>query len=300
MNIKSNAVLLYQAQDLKSWRESLSRKDARPLIGFVPTMGFLHEGHLSLIKEAKRHAQYVIVSIFVNPSQFNDASDFEHYPRNEEQDIYLASQAGADAIFLPSVEVIYPHGAQTWVNVGALGDTLCGASRPGHFQGVCTVVTALFNLVGCQVAVFGEKDYQQLAIIRRMTQDLHLPVKIIGLATFREANGLAMSSHNARLSPQARQEASGIYSALQEAQNLWRQGQTSLLYLEQRIKEALPTCATIDYLSFCEPHSLQLLERLEQAHDPSQPVLIAIACFVEKVRLIDNLILAPLTSNSQK
>ena len=294
MNSKSLPLILNHAQDIKLWRKSLVNKGSQALLGFVPTMGFLHDGHLSLIREAKRRAQYVVVSIFVNPSQFNNSSDFEHYPRNEKRDIHLASLAGADAIFLPTVDVIYPRGAETWVNVGSLAKNLCGATRPGHFQGVCTVVTALFNLVGCQLAVFGEKDYQQLAIIRRMTQDLHLPVEIIGLPTFREANGLAMSSRNARLSESARQEAAGIYSALQKAQALWQQGQSKLSTLEQVIIKSLPDCAQIDYLSFCDPQTLQLLEVSEQDLEQNTPILVAIACFIEEVRLIDNIILAPL------
>ena len=294
MNSKSRALVFDRAQDLKRWRESLAYTGSQPLLGFVPTMGFLHEGHLSLIREAKRRAEYVVVSIFVNPSQFNNASDFEHYPRNEERDIHLASLAGADAIFIPTVDEIYPHGAETMVNVGALAQNLCGATRPGHFQGVCTVVTALFNLVGCQVAVFGEKDYQQLAIIRRMTRDLHLPVEIIGLPTYRETNGLAMSSRNARLSKRARQKAGSIYAALKEAQSLWQQGQTQLSILEQKIKASLPTNIRIDYLCFCNPQTLQLLDISKQSESSESTILVAIACFMEEVRLIDNIILAPL------
>ena len=294
MNSKSLPLVFNQAQDLKRWRESLVYTDSLPLLGFVPTMGFLHEGHLSLIREAKRRAEYVVVSIFVNPSQFNNSSDFEHYPRNEERDIHLASLAGADAIFVPTVDEIYPHGSETLVNVGSLAQNLCGATRPGHFQGVCTVVTALFNLVGCQIAVFGEKDYQQLTIIRRMTRDLHLPVEIVGLPTYREGNGLAMSSRNARLSKIARQKAGKIYSALKEAQVLWQQGQTQLSVLEQSIKTSLPANSRIDYLSFCDPQTLQLLDVSERKQSQDSSILIAIACFMEDVRLIDNIILAPL------
>ena len=289
MNISSShhSTLLYDATDLQRWRESLSSHDHRPLIGFVPTMGDLHEGHLSLVREAKRHAQYVVVSLFVNPTQFNNASDFEAYHRDESRDAQVAVNAGADAIFLPSPGVIYPSGAQTWVNVGALGDHLCGATRPGHFRGVCTVVNALFNLVRCQVAVFGEKDYQQLSIIRQMTRDLHLPVKIIGVPTARESGGLAMSSRNTRLTPAGRREAMSIYKSLTNAQRLWREGEREHSSLVEEVKRELSPLLKIDYLTLCDPHSLQPLADEQQTHT----ALLAIACFVEEVRLIDNLML---------
>ena len=292
MNISStlHIPVVKDARGLAQWRSNLLASDQRPLIGFVPTMGFLHEGHLSLIREAKKHAQYVVVSIFVNPTQFNQKSDFESYPRDEDGDAFMAMEAGADLIFMPTPEVIYPSGAETWVNVGNLGNYLCGSSRPGHFRGVCTVVTALFNLVQCQVAVFGEKDYQQLAIIRRMTQDLHLPVKIIGMPTYRERDGLAMSSRNARLSEPARLEAVGIYRGLKTAQQHWDRGERQLDILGTVVQQALPRSAVIDYLSFCDPETLQPIVTSGQ----QDRVLLAIACFIDGVRLIDNIILGDL------
>ena len=250
-------------------------------------MGYLHRGHLSLIQEAKRRAQYVIVSIFVNPTQFNHRGDFDAYPRDEIGDAKAATEAGADALFIPDPSVIYPSGAQTWVNVGSLGDHLCGATRPGHFKGVCTVVTALFNLVQCQVAVFGEKDYQQLCIIRQMTHDLHLPVEIIGAPTAREESGLAMSSRNARLTSTGRLEATSIYRSLNAARAVWRRGERSISVLSRSMMNELSQQARLDYLTFSDPHTLQPLDHL---NDQSQ-VLIAIACFIEGVRLIDNLVL---------
>lgn len=285
---------LVDAQSIKEWRAQLSSHDSRPLIGLVPTMGFLHEGHLALIREAKRLAQYVVVSLFVNPTQFNQKADFESYPRDEEHDMELAGTAGADAMFIPRPEVIYPVGAQTWVNVEALAENLCGSSRPGHFQGVCTVVTALFNLVGCQLAVFGEKDYQQLAIIRQMTRDLHLPVQIIACPTYREETGLAMSSRNARLSAQGRIEASTIYQALSQAQTLWQDETSSLLQIDHEIKRLLSNELVIDYLQFCHPQTLKPYS-LDMETDHEQELLVAIACFIEGVRLIDNIILTPKT-----
>lgn len=289
MNISSKRQIpvVREAQGLAEWRKTLVAHDQRPLIGFVPTMGVLHEGHLSLIREAKQCAQYVVVSLFVNPTQFNHLKDFETYPRDETGDLLVAMQAGADLIFIPTPEIIYPNGAETWVNVNSLGDHLCGATRPNHFQGVCTVVTALFNLVQCQLAVFGEKDYQQLAIIRRMTRDLHLPVQIIGMPTYREVNGLAMSSRNERLSVHARSKAASIYKGLCVAQSLWREGVRQLTSLEAVVRQALPDVAVVDYLSFCDPHTLEPLEALNE----HETILLAIACFIEEIRLIDNVIL---------
>lgn len=285
-------------RELAIWRAQLIDRDQRPLIGFVPTMGSLHEGHLSLIREAKRRSQYVVVSVFVNPTQFNQTSDFESYPRDEFGDVRSATEAGADLVFIPEPKVVYPSGAQTWVNVGTLGDHLCGATRPGHFRGVCTVVTALFNLVQCQIALFGEKDYQQLRIIRQMTRDLHLPIEIIAVPTAREESGLAMSSRNTRLSKAGQQEAASIYRALCSARSLWVRGERRLSILSQSVISELSDHAQIDYLTFSDPDSLQPLTQL----DEHSSVLIAIACFIEGVRLIDNLVLdkeVNLCENSQ-
>lgn len=293
MNISStlHIPVVRDAQGLAQWRSTLLSYDQRPLIGFVPTMGFLHEGHLSLIREAKLHAQYVVVSIFVNPTQFNQQSDFESYPRDEDGDLFVAMEAGADLIFMPTPDVIYPSGADTWVNVGDLGNYLCGSTRPGHFRGVCTVVTALFNLVQCQLAVFGEKDYQQLAIIRRMTRDLHLPVKIIGMPTYRERDGLAMSSRNARLSSKGRMEATHIYQGLKAVQQLWQRDERRFHILEEAAQQFLPPSLVIDYLSFCDLETLQPVKVFDQ----QVSVLLAIACFIDDVRLIDNIILGDST-----
>ena len=288
MEANREIVIIRSATELVQWRANLVSETEKPLLGFVPTMGYLHEGHLALIHEAKRHAQYVIVSIFVNPTQFNSSDDFEHYPRDEEGDIKAAHLAGADAVFMPTKEVIYPQGAQTWVNVGSLGSALCGATRPGHFQGVCTVVTALFNLVQCQIAVFGEKDYQQVTIIRQIARDLHLPVQIISLPTVREADGLAMSSRNARLSFQGRQQAAGIYQGLLKAKESWNNEIKDIKTLTENILSTLPPMTRIDYLTFCDPSTLVPLESLER----QSKVLLAIACFIEDVRLIDNIVLS--------
>ena len=303
MNIKvapphtSKRILLRDAQDLRRWRESLGREPAaredsslstQPLIALVPTMGYLHEGHLSLIRQARTLAQHVVVSLFVNPTQFNDPQDFEHYPRDEEGDLKAAFSAGADAVFLPTPEVIYPQGSQTRVRVGLLAKFLCGATRPGHFEGVCTVVMALFQLTQCQVAIFGEKDYQQLSIIRQMTRDLHLPIEIIGAPTLREDDGLAMSSRNARLTLSERQSASSIYQGLLAAQAVWAEGTREVDILRAIIRKHLPPKARIDYLEVCHPHTLEPLQGHLNVYDSA---VVAIACFLGKVRLIDNIVL---------
>lgn len=285
--------VLRSASALSAWRANLRPLPAstRAPLALVPTMGALHEGHLSLIKIARAHAHSVLVSVFVNPTQFNDASDFEQYPRDESRDIELALSAGADAVFIPTPDVVYPEGAQTRVRVGALSETLCGATRPGHFEGVCTVVLALFQLTRCDVAVFGAKDYQQLTVIKRMTRDLHLPVEVIGAPTLREPDGLAMSSRNLRLSDESRDDASSIYRALCAARSLWHAGERDVEALKLSARDQLSDQVDIDYLEVCDADSLELRSGV-LASDPSNSLVIAIACFLGEVRLIDNLLLS--------
>ena len=288
MSGQSRGVILRDKASLRVWRASLPKDPGQPLLAFVPTMGFLHEGHLALIREARLHASSVIVSIFVNPTQFNNPEDFDSYPRDEEGDCEAAFRAGADAVFLPTPEIVYPSGAQTRVNVGSLAHSLCGATRPGHFEGVCTVVTALFNLTGCDIAIFGEKDYQQLTIIKRMSRDLHLPLKIIGMPTQRDHDGVALSSRNARLTPEHRQEASSIHRALSQARIAWYSGERDIEQLKSHVLMKLSTHAQLDYLEICDHESLEVLSG--QDHQRVRAV-IAIACFFGDVRLIDNLML---------
>lgn len=279
------------ASELNAWREAHvdRRLVVKAKVALVPTMGYLHAGHLSLIREARAYADHVIVSIFVNPTQFNDPRDFAAYPRDEEGDINAAINAGADLIFLPTPKVIYPAGSQTRVRVGSLADPLCGATRPGHFEGVCTVVMALFQLTRCDFALFGEKDYQQLAIISRMTQDLHLPTEVIGCPTLRESDGLAMSSRNARLTSRDRESAPAIYQALRAVQASWRRGERSVDLLSQVALELLPGSAHVDYLSICDPISLEPYSSGSMIK--AERALVAIACFLGEVRLIDNIML---------
>lgn len=259
-------------------------KAAGERIGLVPTMGALHEGHLSLVNEARKTCQRVIVSIFVNPRQFNNPSDLALYPRTEEEDVALLS--GTDAVFIPSVETMYPAGYCTAMHVGGLSTRLEGAHRPGHFDGMATVVTKLFTITGADCAFFGEKDWQQLQIVRRLVADLALPIEIIGCPTLRERDGLALSSRNRRLTPQAREIAPQLHSIMQETANSIRQGTP--------INEALNTglsalknagFAPIDYLDCCHA------ETLEPAEKNNDPLRLMAAAALDTVRLIDNIVI---------
>ena len=253
-------------------------------IAFVPTMGYLHRGHLSLLDEGRRRADVLILSIFVNPAQFGENEDFGAYPRDLTRDSELAAQHGVDILFAPPADAIYPPGYATYVDVEGLTETLCGASRPGHFRGVCTVVTKLFNLVGPQVALFGTKDFQQLAVIRRMVADLHLPIEIVGMPIYREADGLAMSSRNAYLSPAQRQQALVLWQALQLARREVARGlrETAPLIAElRRLIEKQPE-ARIDYLRICHRETLA-----EQTSVDADSVLL-MAVYIGNTRLIDN------------
>jgi pantoate--beta-alanine ligase len=212
---------------LRAWSEAEHAAGRR--VAFVPTMGALHAGHLSLVEEGRRVADRVVVSIFVNPTQFNDPQDFDGYPRDLELDLEACREAGVDAVWTPGVEDLYPEGASTWVEVEGLADPLCGATRPGHFRGVTTVVTKLFLAVRPDVAIFGEKDFQQLAVIRRMTRDLGFEIEILGGRTVREADGVALSSRNVRLGPRARQQARVIVESLELAESLISAGEVRLI-----------------------------------------------------------------------
>jgi pantoate--beta-alanine ligase len=256
-------------------------------IGFVPTMGFLHEGHLSLIREAGRRSDRVVLSIYVNPTQFGPKEDFSAYPRDFERDCRLAEAEGTDVIFGPSDAEMYPAGCCTHVDVDGLTETLCGASRPGHFRGVTTVVTKLFTAVKPHLAVFGQKDAQQAAVIRRMTVDLNLDVEIVIAPIVREADGLAMSSRNVTLSPSERADATVLRQSLLAAGELFRKGERDASVLVRSAKtiiESKPS-ARIDYVSIADPDTLQPLDRARSGD------LMAVAVFVGKTRLIDNLIL---------
>jgi len=229
-------------------------------IALVPTMGALHEAHLSLVDEARRHADEVWVSIFVNPTQFNDPADFEKYPQTFDADLAMCAERGVDVVFAPTVDQLYPSGAQTWVEVSELAEPLCGATRPGHFKGVTTVVTKLFLAARPHVAVFGQKDFQQVAVIRRMTRDLGFGIEVVGAPTLREPDGLAMSSRNVHLGPSARAEATALVRALDEAERAYSGGERSHAAILDRVHAVLGEArqGKIDYAELRDPESLEL------------------------------------------
>jgi pantoate--beta-alanine ligase len=253
-------------------------------IGLVPTMGFLHDGHLSLVHAARRECDVVVLSIFVNPKQFGPSEDFENYPRNMAQDLRLARDGGVDVVFTPDVGEVYPAGFQSEVSVHGLTEPLCGASRPGHFNGVTTVVTKLFNMVGPDRAYFGQKDYQQAAVIQRMVTDLNMPLTVVVCPTVREPDGLAMSSRNAYLSPVERLAAQVLSRALGVAKAHIAGGERRAEPLEAALREVIAAepLARLDYVAVCDPQTLSPLETL------SETVLVALAVYIGRTRLIDN------------
>ncbi len=261
-------------------------------LGLVPTMGALHEGHLSLVREAKAKSDAVAVSIFVNPTQFGPKEDFGKYPRTFERDCDLLRQEGVDLLFAPSPEEMYPPGATTWVHVEGLSDKLCGRSRPGHFRGVTTVVSQLFHIVEPDLALFGQKDAAQLAIIRRMVRDLHMPVEIVACPIVREPDGLAMSSRNAYLDPQQRKSALVLHRSLERARQMVARGtrdSTELIAAAKEIFREEPS-VRLDYFELVDPNNLEPLAKLDKS------ALVAVAAFVGATRLIDNIILPEATA----
>lgn len=257
------------------------------IIGFIPTMGALHAGHIALINKAKEMCDKIVISIFVNPLQFAPSEDLETYPRNFEQDSKMLEEADVDCLFYPEVSELYPPHYRTFVAVEEFSDLLCGISRPGHFRGVTTVVLKLFNLVRPIYAFFGEKDYQQLVIIKKMVTDLHIPVKIIPCPTIREADGIAMSSRNIYLNPQERISARLLYKTLKGTKKFILDGERRPKKIRQHMVNLLEqdSLITIDYISVCDPETLQELEEI------NDQVLLALACKIGKARLIDNMLL---------
>jgi len=256
-------------------------------MGLVPTMGALHEGHLSLVRMAKAQCDLVVVSIFVNPLQFGPNEDLAKYPRNFDRDCDLLEREGVDFILAPSVEEMYPAGAVTYVTVESLSDKLCGRSRPGHFRGVTTVVSKLFNIVQPDRAFFGQKDAAQSTIIRRMVRDLNIPVQVVIGAIVREPDGLAMSSRNAYLDVPQRKSALVLHRSLQTVQALFDQGERRVQTLIEAGKQAFgrDPSVQLDYLEIVDP------ETLDPVDDLLRGALVAVAAFVGKARLIDNLVL---------
>ncbi len=270
---------------------SVARKIRRELdrtIGLVPTMGALHEGHLSLVREARRMCDVVVVSVFVNPTQFGPAEDFAHYPRNLTRDTALLTDYNIDYIFAPAPEEIYPKDFSTYVTVEGLSEQLEGAARPGHFRGVATVVTILLNVVRPDFAFFGQKDAQQTLVVKRLVRDLGFDTEIIALPTVREDSGLAISSRNLYLGAEEQQAASVIHRALAQAKEAYKAGERHASKLHDIVRSTIESegRVRVDYVSINDADTLDKLERLDD-----RPTLIAVAAYVGKTRLIDNITL---------
>jgi pantoate--beta-alanine ligase len=264
------------------------RRDQDRTIGLVPTMGALHEGHLSLVREARRMCDVVVVSVFVNPTQFGPTEDYEHYPRDLTKDTALLTDYNVDYIFAPAAEEMYPKDFSTYVNVGGLSKPLEGATRPGHFRGVATVVAILFNTVRPDFAFFGQKDAQQAVIIKRMVRDLAFDTEIVVLPTVREDSGLAISSRNLYLSAEEQESAAVIHRGLKAAKELFKKGERHAAKLEEVVRTTIETepRARVDYVGVVDGETLEKLDKLDE-----RPTLIAVAAYVGKTRLIDNIML---------
>jgi pantoate--beta-alanine ligase len=279
--------LVKTIEEMRAFRQAARKSGKR--LGLAPTMGALHEGHLSLVRAARDQSDVVAVSIFVNPTQFGPSEDFTKYPRDLESDSKMLDREHVDVIFAPSVDDMYPAEAVTWVTVEGMSDRLCGKSRPGHFRGVTTVVSKLFHIIEPDIAFFGQKDAAQVAIIRRMVRDLNMPVAIEVCPITREADGLALSSRNAYLNPGERQSALVLHRSLQRAKKLFDQGERDSAKLIAAGKQEFGNepSTRLDYLEIVD------LDSLESMPTISQPALIAVAAFIGNTRLIDNIAVDP-------
>lgn len=277
--------LFTTAADLNAWSATQKRQGHR--VALVPTMGYLHEGHLSLIREARKHCECVVVSIFVNPTQFAPNEDYDAYPHKEEDDIALCKAEGAAAVFLPQPSEMYPADASTWVEETVLSKGYCGAQRPIHFRGVCTVVAKLFNIVQPDVAVFGQKDFQQVAVIKRMVRDLNFPIQIIRAPIIRDEDGLAKSSRNTYLSADARKRALSLSRALFNAKAAVEAGECDAAKLEAEVRATVTAEGWMpDYVNVIDTETLMPLEKVI----PGASAML-IACRSDGIRLIDNILL---------
>jgi pantoate--beta-alanine ligase len=274
--------VIEKIDDMKRLRAKL----AQP-VGLVPTMGYLHEGHLSLVRRASEENPSVVVSIFVNPTQFGPREDFASYPRHPQRDLALLEKEGADVVFMPPAAEMYPPRFDSWVEVGEMTQRLEGASRPGHFRGVATVCAKLFNIIQPTRAYFGQKDAQQLMVIKKMVADLNMDLEIVAVPTVREPDGLAMSSRNTYLNPEQRRAAPVLYQALTMAQKLWAQGETDAQTIRQQMTDLIQKqpLADIDYVSIADAETLEELDRV------TPPALVSLAVKIGSTRLIDNLVL---------
>ena len=270
-------------------REALAWRAVGKRIAFVPTMGYLHEGHAALLRDGRKRGDVLVLSIFVNPTQFGPHEDFERYPRDLPRDLAIAEKEGTDVVFLPAKEAMYPAGHSTYVDVGGVSEPLEGEKRPGHFRGVATIVTKLFGCVQPHAAIFGQKDWQQLAVIRRMVADLSLPVEVVGHPIVRESDGLALSSRNVYLSAAERARALGLSRGLAKAEALFRSGErrASALVSAAKAEIAPDASVVIEYVALVDPDTLRAVDPA-----PSR-ALMALAVKVGKTRLIDNRVFAP-------
>lgn len=269
-------------EDMRAW--SREQKAAGQRVSFVPTMGALHEGHLSLLREGKKRGDALVLSIYVNPTQFSPNEDLDNYPRDLEGDIEKAKSCGTDAVFFPSNEIMYPQGYQTYVDVLEVTQNLCGSSRETHFRGVTTVVAKLFNIAEPDIALFGEKDYQQLATIKRMIKDLDMPIEIVGCPIVREEDGIAMSSRNVYLSSEERIAARSLNKSLKIASDLIDTGETDARKIIGVVRKAIEDSklARIDYVKLVDANTLEDIQKVDKS------ALLALAVFFAKTRLIDN------------
>ncbi len=270
---------------LSEMRSYINRIKKEKSIGFVPTMGYLHQGHLSLIKRARQDCDEVVVSIFVNPTQFSAGEDYHSYPRDLSRDIKLCKQEGVDVVFAPSREEMYPQDYSTFVKVeGELSSTLEASSRPGHFQGVCTILTKLFNIISPDFSYFGQKDYQQVLVVKRLVRDLNFNTRIVVLPTVREKDGLAVSSRNSYLNKEERCAATILHESLEKAKQLIKEGKRDPALVESKMKDLIKAepLAEIDYAAVVDPETLRKVERIRKE------VLVAVAVKIGEIRLIDN------------
>jgi pantoate--beta-alanine ligase len=274
--------VIEKAQQLKAHREKLIGS-----VGFVPTMGYLHEGHLALVRRARTENLSVVVSIFVNPTQFGPNEDFASYPRDTERDLAMLQKEKVNLVYMPAPEDIYPEGFNSWVEVKDITDRLEGKTRPGHFKGVTTVVAKLFNILEPDKAYFGQKDAQQLAVIQKMVNDLNMSVKLVAVPTVREPDGLAMSSRNVHLNPEERKAAVVLWHALAQAREQWENGQRDASHLRNTMSELIQKepLALIDYISVADPQTLTELDMINRT------ALVSMAVNIGKTRLIDNVLL---------
>jgi pantoate--beta-alanine ligase len=282
--------IINRRQRMASVSRKLRREEDKT-IGLVPTMGALHEGHLSLVREARRMCDVVVVSVFVNPAQFGPGEDFERYPRDLTKDTTILADYNVDYIFAPSVDEIYPKGFSTFVTVEGLSEQLEGAARPGHFRGVATVLCVLFNTVRADFAFFGKKDAQQTLVVKRLVRDLAFDTEIVVLPTIREESGLALSSRNAYLSGDEKRSAAVIYRALSQAREVYAEGERSARRLADTVRaqiEAEPR-ARLNYVSVSDAETMEKLDKIPD----DRPVLIAVAAHIGRTRLIDNIVLQP-------